>query len=189
MWPLSAEGGAASHGQGNYDTQRTQRGRVGKKLRRDSRYEPGGVRSGAWRKMRVNSGQEFVIAGYTIGSPFDALVLGYYEQDRLIYAARTRNGYTPASRAALAKKFPGLEIPTCPFVNLPGDQGRTLGARTDGKPKMKDCRWLRPELAGQSPLLTRADHGFEDHCRAGMRFKMRTPGRSLTNARAPICQV
>src|SRR5205823_2800912 len=35
--------------------------------RRDSRYEPG-VRSGAWRKMRVNKGQEFVIGGYTIGN-------------------------------------------------------------------------------------------------------------------------
>jgi ATP-dependent DNA ligase len=40
--------------------------------RRDSRYEPG-LRSGTWRKMRVNAGQEFVIGGYTIGSPFDAL--------------------------------------------------------------------------------------------------------------------
>jgi bifunctional non-homologous end joining protein LigD len=29
--------------------------------RRDSRYEPG-LRSGAWQKMRVNRGQEFVIA-------------------------------------------------------------------------------------------------------------------------------
>src|SRR5882672_650548 len=35
--------------------------------RRDSRYEPG-LRSGAWQKMRVNQGQEFVIGGYTIGS-------------------------------------------------------------------------------------------------------------------------
>src|SRR5262245_49078076 len=44
--------------------------------RRDSRYEPG-QRSGAWRKMRLNKGQEFVIAGYTIGgATFDALVFG-----------------------------------------------------------------------------------------------------------------
>jgi bifunctional non-homologous end joining protein LigD len=34
--------------------------------RRDSRYEPG-LRSGAWQKMRINQGQEFVIGGYTIG--------------------------------------------------------------------------------------------------------------------------
>jgi ATP-dependent DNA ligase len=31
--------------------------------RRNSKYEPG-LRSGAWRKMRVNQGQELVIAGY-----------------------------------------------------------------------------------------------------------------------------
>jgi ATP-dependent DNA ligase len=34
--------------------------------RRDSVYEPG-LRSGAWMKMRVNAGQEFVIGGYTLG--------------------------------------------------------------------------------------------------------------------------
>jgi ATP-dependent DNA ligase len=39
-------------------------GIVGK--RRSSRYEPG-KRSGAWRKMRVNRGQDFVIGGYTVG--------------------------------------------------------------------------------------------------------------------------
>jgi bifunctional non-homologous end joining protein LigD len=32
--------------------------------RRDSLYEPG-ERWGAWLKVRVNRGQEFVIAGYT----------------------------------------------------------------------------------------------------------------------------
>jgi len=71
-------------------------GLVAKRL--DSRYEAG-LRSGAWLKMRVNRGQEFVIGGYTVGTKtFDALVFGYYEGDRLIYAARTRNGFTPAIR-------------------------------------------------------------------------------------------
>lgn len=40
-------------------------GLVAKRL--DSRYEPG-LRSGAWLKMRVNRGQEFVIGGYTVGA-------------------------------------------------------------------------------------------------------------------------
>ena len=31
--------------------------------RKDSVYEPG-LRTGAWRKMRVNVGQEFVIGGF-----------------------------------------------------------------------------------------------------------------------------
>ena len=35
-------------------------------------YEPG-MRTGAWRKMRVNLGQEFVIGGYTPSAKnFDA---------------------------------------------------------------------------------------------------------------------
>src|SRR6266852_2685243 len=78
-------------------------GLVGK--RRDSRYEPG-QRSGAWRKMRINKGQEFVIGGYTVGGPtFDALVFGYYEGSKLLYAARTRNGFTPALRDQLFARF------------------------------------------------------------------------------------
>jgi bifunctional non-homologous end joining protein LigD len=64
--------------------------------------------------------QEFVIGGYTIAfKTFDALILGYYEEDgRLLYVARTRNGFTPALRAQIAKKFRGLEIAKCPFVYL-----------------------------------------------------------------------
>ena len=86
---------------------------------RGSRYEPG-ERSGAWQKMRVNEGQEFVIGGYTIGgTTFDALVFGYYEGTRLIYVARTRNGFTPSLRAQLMQKRRRLEISRCPFANLP----------------------------------------------------------------------
>jgi bifunctional non-homologous end joining protein LigD len=54
---------------------------------RDSRYEPG-QRSGSWQKMRINKGQEFVIAGYTVGgATFDALVFGYYEGPKLLRLA------------------------------------------------------------------------------------------------------
>jgi bifunctional non-homologous end joining protein LigD len=85
-------------------------GIVAKRL--DSIYEPG-ARSGAWRKMRINWSREFVIAGYMKGGrSFDALVFGYYDGDRLIYVARTRNGFTPAGRDRL---FNQLEIPTCPL--------------------------------------------------------------------------
>jgi DNA ligase D-like protein (predicted ligase) len=116
--------------------------------RRTSLYEPG-QRSGAWRKMRINRGQEFVIGGYT-PSPknFDALIFGYYEGSRLIYVARTRNGFTPRSRDQLFKRFRGLEIPECPFSNLPektpGRWGQGLTAI-----KMKECHWLTPLLVGQ----------------------------------------
>jgi len=64
--------------------------------RKYSVYESG-QRSGAWLRMRVNQGQEFVIGGYTPGPKnFDALIFGYYEGKLLIYVARCRNGFTPA---------------------------------------------------------------------------------------------
>jgi DNA ligase D-like protein (predicted ligase) len=120
--------------------------------RRDSRYEAG-LRSGAWMKMRINQGQEFVIGGYTVGTKtFDALIFGYYEGDRLIYAARTRNGFTPAVREQLSKKFRPLEIAECPFANLPEAKSGRWGQGLT-KAKMADCRWLKPVLVGQFEFL------------------------------------
>src|SRR5689334_5088679 len=107
--------------------------------RRSSRYEPG-LRSGAWRKMRINRGQELVIGGYTIGTrTFDALVLGYYDGERLMYVARTRNGFTPATRQRLFKRLHALEIPDCPFVNLPEARSGRWGQGLT-KAKMAECR-------------------------------------------------
>jgi len=116
--------------------------------RRNSCYEPG-MRSGQWQKMRVNQGQEFVIGGYTVGgATFDAIVFGYYDGDDLVYAARTRNGFTPKLRAELLKKFRPLEIKECPFVNLPEKKAGRWGAGLTAA-KMQECRWLRPVLVGQ----------------------------------------
>ena len=66
--------------------------------RKDSRYEAG-KRSGAWAKYRLNSGQELVVGGYIPGAHgVDAIAVGYYRGDDLIYVARVRNGFVPASR-------------------------------------------------------------------------------------------
>jgi bifunctional non-homologous end joining protein LigD len=120
--------------------------------RRNSLYEAG-RRSGAWLKMRVNRGQEFVIGGYTIGTQtFDALIFGYYEGDRLLYVARTRSGFTPVTRQQLFKKFKGLERSNCPFANLPEERSGRWGQGLT-KAKMAACRWLKPELVGQFEFL------------------------------------
>jgi DNA ligase D-like protein (predicted ligase) len=115
---------------------------------RESLYEAG-KRTGAWQKMRINRGQEFVVGGYT-PSPknFDALIFGYYEGDRLIYVARTRNGFTPALRDELFKRFRRLHVDKCPFANLPEPRSGRWGVGLTGE-KMKECRWLKPVLVGQ----------------------------------------
>ena len=134
-------------------------GIVAKRL--DSTYEPG-QRSGAWRKMRINQGQELVIGGYTPGSPFDGIIYGYYDGDRLLYAGRTRSGFTPAIRADLMRKFQPLEIAECPFANLPerskGRWGQGLTAE-----KMAICRWLKPVLVGQFEFVEWTAEGHLRH--------------------------
>ena len=110
--------------------------------RRDSLYEPG-KRSGAWVKYKINQGQEFVIGGYTPGHPFDAVIVGYYRDGQLIYAAKVRNGFVPRIRREVAKRLKALETEVCPFANLP-EKKRTAWALT--KEEMKKCVWTRPEL-------------------------------------------
>ena len=115
---------------------------------RKSLYEAG-QRSGAWRKMRINQGQEFVIGGYTpTPKNFDALIFGYYDGERLIYVARTRNGFTPALRQQIFKRLRALEISDCPFANLPEARGGRWGQGLTAA-KMNECRWLKPSLVAQ----------------------------------------
>src|SRR5262249_60018772 len=96
--------------------------------RKNSTYEPG-KRSGAWVKYRVNRGQEFVVGGYVSSEPLESLIVGYYERDKLIYAAKGRKGFVPQVRRDVARRFKGLEISTCPFANLP-EKKRTMWALT-----------------------------------------------------------
>ena len=132
--------------------------------RRDSRYEPG-TRSGAWQKMRVNQGQEFVIGGYTIGgATFDAVVFGYYDDGQLMYAGRTRNGFTPKLRAELLKKFRALETSECPFDNLPEKKAGRWGAGLTAA-KMDECRWIKPQIVAQLEFVEWTADGHLRHSR------------------------
>jgi len=125
-------------------------GIIGK--RKDSVYQPG-RRSGAWIKHRVNRGQEFVIGGYFPGPHgFDSLIVGYYDGDKFMYVARTRNGFVPASRRQVFSKLKHLVTPACPFVNLPETRRSRFGEELNAE-KMKKAVWLRPEAVAQIEFL------------------------------------
>src|SRR6266481_3589293 len=131
-------------------------GIVGK--RKDSLYEPG-RRTGAWIKHRVNCGQEFVVGGYFPGPHgFDSLIVGYYDADKLMYMARTRNGFVPASRRHVFSKLKLLVTKTCPFANLPDTRRSRFGEELNAE-KMKKAVWLRPEVVVEIEFLqwTEAD--------------------------------
>ncbi len=120
--------------------------------RKDSLYQPG-RRTGAWIKYRINKGQEFVIGGYFPGPHgFDSIIVGYYEGKDLMYVARTRNGFVPASRRQVFSKLKHLVTPGCPFVNLPETKKSRFGEELNAE-KMKKAVWLRPEAVAQIDFL------------------------------------
>lgn len=116
--------------------------------RRTSIYEPG-RRSGSWIKYRVRQGQEFVVGGFTRGSHgIDAIAVGYYDGDALIFVARTRNGFVPATRRKLYALLKPLITGQCPFANLPEPRSYRWGEGLTAE-KMRECVWVRPQVVVQ----------------------------------------
>jgi DNA ligase D-like protein (predicted ligase) len=135
-------------------------GIIGK--RKDSPYQPG-KRNGAWIKYRVNRGQELVIGGYVPGTHgLDSIIVGYYRNNELIYVARVRNGFVPASRRQLFEKLRPLVKLECPFGNLPETHRSRWGEGLTAE-DMKKCVWVRPELVAQIEFLEWTDSGHLRH--------------------------
>ncbi|WP_139285105.1 non-homologous end-joining DNA ligase [Terriglobus roseus] len=124
-------------------------------------YEPG-KRSGFWMKQRMNMAQEFVVGGYTPSdNGVDALLLGFYRDDKLFFCSSVRNGFVPASRRSIFQQLRPYLTEVMPFANLPeknpGRWGQGLTAE-----KMRNCVWLRPEMVAQCEFLEWTDN---DHLR------------------------
>ena len=113
-------------------------------------YEPG-RRSGAWLKHRLSNEQEFVIGGYTPPrggrSHFGALLVGYYEGEKLQYAGKVGAGFNGALLASLHREFQKRRIPESPFANLPRGRSRWGVGMTAAV--MRTVSWIRPELVCQ----------------------------------------
>ena len=92
------------------------------------------------------------------------MVLGYYDGGKLMYAGRTRSGFTPASRDQLFKRFKPLAVETCPFVNLPEAKSGRWGVGLTAE-KMKECLWLQPLLVGQLEFVEWTPDGHLRHSR------------------------
>ena len=71
-------------------------------------------------KFKLNSGQELVIGGDIPGvQGVDSIIVGYYRGPELIYVARVRNGFVPATRRLALGKLRPLVKAVCPYLNLP----------------------------------------------------------------------
>jgi bifunctional non-homologous end joining protein LigD len=116
--------------------------------RRESRYESG-KRSGAWQKFKVQRRQEFVVGGYKPENQnFQSLVVGYYDDGELRFAARVRAGFTAAQRSALFARMKPLVTAKCPFVDLPSTRTSHWGEGVTEE-DMKILKWVRPRLVAE----------------------------------------
>lgn len=129
-------------------------GVVAKRL--DSRYEPG-IRTGTWLKVKNQLSQEVVVAGWKPGKGnreglVGSLLLGVYEDGRLLYCGHVGTGFTDRTLRMLTARLRPLRRADSPFDGpVPPEYARP-------------AVWAEPRLV--------AEVSFERWTRAG---RMRAP--------------
>lgn len=117
-------------------------------IAKDATSEYTGSRSRRWLKFKCVTRQEFVVGGYTDPegerSQFGALLVGYHDGDKLVYAGKVGTGYDEQTLARLGDKLRSLERSDSPFSD-------------DNHPS--DAHWVEPELV--------AEVGFTEWTSAG----------------------
>jgi bifunctional non-homologous end joining protein LigD len=102
--------------------------------RKDAPYRSG--RSKSWLKIKCGKRAEFVIGGFSKSAakrPFASLLLGTFEDGKLVYAGKVGTGFNNADREMLAKRFKAMKRKTSPFADVP-------------KAEARDAQWIEPRL-------------------------------------------
>ena len=123
--------------------------------RADAPYRAG--RSKDWLKFKCESGQEFVIGGYTdprgTRTGFGALLLGYYNSGgQLVYAGKVGTGFNEKLLHSLHASMVKLERTTPPFGAGP-------------LPRPRGVHWVEPKLVGEVGFSEWTDAGELRHPR------------------------
>lgn len=97
-------------------------------------------RSKKWLKFKCAKGQELVIGGFTepegerVG--FGALLVGYYEEDALMYAGKVGTGYDDEFLKKWRGKFDQIEKDSSPFENFNDNENGFN-------------HWIKPKYVGE----------------------------------------
>ena len=127
--------------------------------RRGSTYEH--RRSKHWLKMKCELSQELVVGGFTdpqgSRAGLGALLVGYFDQDDLVFAGKIGTGFDTALLLDLRRRLDRLEIPRPPF--------------TKGTGLPRRAHWVRPHIVVQASFIEWTVHGKLRHPRLiGVRF-------------------
>jgi bifunctional non-homologous end joining protein LigD len=117
--------------------------------RKDSRYVAG--RSSSWRKVKCETREQLVIAGFTRtgSSRFSSLLLGYYDDaGKLHYAGRVKMGWNRTTEEILGGALASLRRKTPPYADPPAKEGTI---------------WVTPKLVAEVAYLERTKDGALRH--------------------------
>ena len=105
--------------------------------RADSRYI--GDRTDNWLKIKCTKRQEFVVGGYRpsdSGRGLASLILGTYENGKLVYRGRVGTGFTEAMRRDILAELDTRRLDKPAFASVPRDIARR-------------ARWVKPDLVAE----------------------------------------
>ena len=104
--------------------------------RRDRPFRAG--RHGEWVKTKCIQRQEFVVGGFTdpegMRAGLGALLIGYYEGERLVFSGKVGTGFTHKLALELRARLNRIEQKACPFEPPPAG---ALG---------RNAHWIKPDL-------------------------------------------
>lgn len=98
-----------------------------------------GDRTTGWLKIKCMKRQEFVIGGWRpsdSGRGMASLILGTYENDKLVYRGRVGTGFTLKMRDKILAQLQAREVAKPAFAAVPPDISRK-------------ARWVRPDLVAE----------------------------------------
>lgn len=133
-----------------------------------------GRRSPAWRKLKLQKTETFVVGGWTdpqnTRQHFGSLVLGQPEAGRLRWVGNVGTGFDQAELARVAARLDALTTNTCPFANPPK--------------AIAKAHWVKPKMAVEVQFTEMTEDGMLRHpVYLGERDDVRaTPARASESA-------
>jgi bifunctional non-homologous end joining protein LigD len=108
-------------------------------------------RSNDWLKVKSNMRQEVVIAGFTeprnSRKHFGALMLGVYQNNKLVYVGHTGSGFNQKSLEELYKKLKPLIVSKSPFDNPPKGNMPVTWVKPKLVCEIKFTEWTKDNVA------------------------------------------
>jgi bifunctional non-homologous end joining protein LigD len=159
--------------------------------RKDSKYEAG-KRSASWLKVKSTHSAEFVIGGHTKGKgsreSLGALLVGYWDQDKLHYAGHVGSGFDDKTLAQIKARFESLRSDKSPFAEKPPLHSPTVWLKPEVVAEIKFQNWT-PDGYLRAPVFLRLRDDVDPKNVRRTESNPTVPARAARTANTPIDEI